>query len=113
MPAPLTLRDMIWLKVCRKVKFELGYEKQKLFLMMDLREIAFANLGYTKENSAERDNAYYSLPSMREYGIKPPEVKVGKSRGIRKANAKEKKIAEESRKKLEAKKAKKLNKAGK
>ena len=52
-------------------------------LLCDLRAILFATLGYGKEQKAESEKAWYGLPSMVEYGIKPSTELVGVSRKIR------------------------------
>ena len=102
MLSPLSLRDLIWLKACRKILYDTGHEKEMLFLLYDLREIAFAFLGYTSDQKQEKENAYYSLPSMREYNITPPPKKHGKGGRIRNANAYEKQQIEETKARLAA-----------
>lgn len=78
---------------------------------MDLRELAFASMQYSP---AEREKAYNSLPSIQEYSEKNKAApRLGKSRGMRKATPQEKAISEKTRKKIEEKKKKQAEKAGK
>ena len=94
---PLTLRDVIWLRQCREIKqkaeneaeqakleISVEAEKQKQLLLMDLRLIMFAHLGFDPAKPADADNFWYSLPSMAANGIKNPAKMVGRSRAMRK-----------------------------
>lgn len=90
---PLTLKDLLWLEVCRNLKrkdeleadrirleHQLETEKQNYLMLCDLRSIMFGTLGYGPDERDKSDRAWYGLPSMVANGVKQPEKIVGMSR---------------------------------
>ncbi len=94
--APLSFRDLIWLRAARnlteKQKYEsekaelelrIHQEQQKYYLLCDLRSIMFGTLGYGPNEQAKADEAWYNLPSMKANEVKNPKKAVGMSRKLR------------------------------